>query len=151
MSKHLSSEQISDWMAGERSSVVAEQAAQHVHDCGECAAEIERLTESLAMFRVAVRETAGTFTERQRVFGIPKRRVAVLWATAAAALVTLAIIPVYQGQQNRHKAEIARQDAVLMEQVNAGLSENVASPLKPLEKMVSWGPNAKTASETRTN
>lgn len=136
MSRHLSSDQIAEWMLGAPSA----DAAQHVRECGECSTEIDRLTESLSMFRGAVRETA----ESQKVLQLPnqmaKRRVAVLWATVAAALVSLAVLPIYHGKK---VAETARQDAELMEQVNLELSLDVASPMKPLQKMVSWGPDAR--------
>jgi hypothetical protein len=147
MSEHLSSEQIADWMIGDR----ALGAVQHVRACAECECRLEQLQETLGMFRGAVRETAGSFDELQQVFQIPRRRMGVMWATVAAALVTLVAIPVYQVEERRHQAAAAaQQDAELMEQVNAELSEDVAGPMKPLEKMVSWGPAAKSAGEKRT-
>jgi hypothetical protein len=146
MSEHLSSEQIADWMIRDR----AAGAMQHVRACAECERRVEQLQETLGMFRGAVRETAGSFDERQRVFEVPRRRMGVMWTTVAAALVTLAAIPVYQLQERRHQAAAAaQQDAELMEQVNADLSEGVARPMKPLEKMVSWGPAAKSVGEKR--
>jgi ribosome-binding ATPase YchF (GTP1/OBG family) len=148
MSEHLSSEQIADWMLGDR----AAEAMQHVRACAECERRVEQLEETLGMFRGAVRETADSFDERQRVFEIPRRRMGVMWATLAAALVTLVAIPVYQVQerhQHQAAAAVVQQDAELMEQVNAELSEDVARPMKPLEKMVSWGPAAKSLGEKR--
>lgn len=147
MSEHLTSEQIAEWMIGGREV----EAAQHVETCAECQRQVDQLQETLGMFRGAVRETAGSLGERQRVFQLPRRRVAVLWATVAAALVTLAIVPAYEVQARRLKAaETARQDAELLEQVNAELSEDIAGPMKPLEKMVSWGPAARIVPEKRT-
>ena len=151
MSEHLSSEQIADWMIGVR----AAEAVQHVRACAECERRVDQLQETLGMFRGAVRETAGSFDERQRVFQLPHRtgvlRMGVMWATVAAALVTLVAIPVYQLQERQHQAAAAaqQQDAELMEQVNAELSEDVARPMKPLEKMVSWGPAAKNVGKKR--
>jgi hypothetical protein len=147
MSEHLSSEQISDWMIGDR----AAEAVQHMRTCTECESRVERLEETLGMFRGAVRETAGSFEERQQVFQLPRRRIRVMWATVVAALVTLVAVPVYQVQEHQRQAAAAaqQQDAELMEQVNAELSQDVAAPMKPLEKMVSWGPAAKSAGEKR--
>jgi hypothetical protein len=149
MSEHLSSEQIVNWMIEDHS---AEQV-EHVGVCAECAAAVERLEQSLGMFRVAVRETAQQLGESQKVFHLPRRPKAVLWLTAgltaAAVLVSLTALPVYKVQQEQRKAEMARQDAELMEQVDAELSEGVAAPMRPLEKMVSWGPAAKQSVEKR--
>lgn len=145
MSEHLSSEQIADFVAG----IVPAKAAQHVSQCRECSGEVQRFSESLQMFRMAVRETGSGYGDRQRVLTMPKRRRAVIWATIAAALVTLLAAPTYQFRQTQRKAEVARQDSELMDEVNAGLSEDVASPMKPLEKMVTWGPDAKKAGEVR--
>ncbi len=117
-----------------------------MEECAECAAQVNTLRESLGMFRGAVRETAGNLADRRIVDEVPRRRMAVLWLTAAAALVTITVLPIYKVKENRQKAEIVRQDAELMEQVNAGLSEGVAAPMKPLEKMVKWGPAAEARS-----
>jgi predicted anti-sigma-YlaC factor YlaD len=146
MNQHLSSKRIAGWTIEDHSA----EEVQHIQECTECAAQVERLAETLGMFRVAVRETAANFVEQRQVLQMPRRRMAVLWLTVAAALMTLAVVPVYRVQENRQKAaEMARQDAELMEQVNAELSEGVAAPMKPLEKMVSWGPTAKSAGEER--
>jgi hypothetical protein len=147
MSEHLSSEQITDWLIGERPA----EAVQHARVCPECAAQVAQLSETLDMFRGAVRETAGSFGEGRKVFLVPRRRTAVMWATVAAALVTLVALPAYQVREKKHRAaEMAQQDSELMEQVNAELSEGVARPMRPLEKMVSWGPAAKAVAEKRT-
>jgi hypothetical protein len=139
MSEHLTSEQISNWAIGLRNDAME----QHASECRACMAEIERLQESLGMFRAAVRAKAGELAGSQKVLRVPKRRMAVIWLTAVAAVVTLTVLPVYKVQEHRQRAaETARQDAELMEQVNSELSQDVAEPMKPLEKMVSWGPAA---------
>jgi hypothetical protein len=146
MSEHLSSEQITDWMTGNRPT----DAVQHIRDCATCELHVERLQETLGMFRGAVRETADSFEERQKVFQVPRRRMRVMWATVAAALVTLVAIPVYEVQDARQRAAAtAKQDAELLDQVNAELSQSVGTPMKPLEKLVSWGPAAKDTVEKR--
>jgi hypothetical protein len=151
MSQHLSSQEILDWMNGEYSS----EAGRHVRECPECAAQIERLTDTLAMFRGSVRETAEQIGQGQMVFRMPRRTTAWRWAAAAAALLILASVPIYEYQQNASRqarqkaAELARQDKELMEQVDAELSEGVAAPMKPLEKMVSWRKESGNQQELR--
>jgi hypothetical protein len=140
MTRHLSSQQILEWMNGER----AVEAEQHVRDCAECGQRVDRLRESLELFRGSVRETAeNNFearSEGQTVLRMPRRRTALRWLTAAAAVILLAGLPIFKVQEDRQRAaEVARQDAELMREVDAELSSEVAAPLKPLEKMVSWG------------
>ncbi len=61
------------------------------------------------------------------------------WALAAAALLVLAAVPVYRSVQDRQRqAEIARADALLLEQVDAEVSRAVPRPMEPLAKLVSW-------------
>jgi hypothetical protein len=146
MNQHLSSQQILEWMNGENSPG----AKLHVGECAECAAQVERLAGSLQMFRDAVREVADRSGEGQTVLRMPRRRMALRWITAAAALVMLAGVPIFKVQEDRHRAaELARQDAELLDEVNAELSSGVAEPMKPLQKMVIWGSETTKRAETR--
>ena len=131
MSQHLSSQQILDWMNGDYSP----EADRHVRECADCAAQVESLTDTLAMFRSSVREASAGISEQQVVLRMPARKFSWRWLPVAAALVVLAGVPVYKVQQQARQkaAEVARQDAELMEQVDAELSAEVASPMKPLE------------------
>lgn len=47
MNQHLSSEQVSRWMVGERTSEVV----RHARDCSHCRAELDRLERALMLFR----------------------------------------------------------------------------------------------------
>ena len=61
------------------------------------------------------------------------------WALAAAALLVLAVVPIYRNAQDRQRqAEIARADTLLLEQVDAEVSRAVPRPMEPLVKLVSW-------------
>ena len=61
------------------------------------------------------------------------------WALVAAALLVLAAIPIYRNAQDRQRqAEIARADALLLEQVDAEVSRAVPRPMEPLVKLVYW-------------
>jgi len=60
------------------------------------------------------------------------------WATAAAALLGIAAVPVYRHQrEDARRAELAR-DAILLQQVDAEVSEAVPTSMAPLVKLVSW-------------
>jgi hypothetical protein len=75
----------------------------------------------------------------------------VRWALVAAALLVLAAVPVYRNVQDRQRqAEIARADALLLEQVDAEVSRAVPRPMEPLVKLVSWDFSATDGSDEKT-
>src|SRR5262245_5518235 len=112
MSQHLSSEQISEWMAGERTA----QMKDHLGQCPECSAEIARVEAALATFRSSVREWSDQQSSpeiaRTWITGRESRALLlqpVRWALIAAALLMLAAIPIYQGaKEKQRRAEAAR-------------------------------------------
>lgn len=128
------------------------EASRHLHACEKCSAEVEKLTSALGMFRGAVRESAEKFGERQRVFAMPRRSMAFRWVAAAAAIVILAGLPIYRvkvEQERQLAAQMAREDAELLSQVDAELSAGVAGPMKPLQKMVAWTSESKASTAAR--
>ena len=142
MSQHLSSQEISQWMIGERTP----QQEQHVRQCPECGAEVARMEAALALFRGSVRHWSDgqSRAEPPAVESIlPTRRgpriQPMRWALVAAALLVLAAVPIYRNAQERQRqAEIARADTLLLEQVDAEVSRAVPRPMEPLAKLVSW-------------
>ncbi len=142
MSQHLSSQEVSQWMIGERTP----QQEQHVRQCSECGAELARLEAALALFRGSVRHLSGRQSQAEPpdISNIlPARRgpriQPMRWALVAAALLVLAAVPVYRNTQDRQRqAEIARADALLLEQVDTEVSRTVPRPMEPLVKLVSW-------------
>ncbi|MGD0670005.1 MAG: hypothetical protein ABSB23_20900 [Bryobacteraceae bacterium] len=137
MSGHLSSVEISEWLAGIRDP----DAERHLAECAGCAAELERAREPLARFGAATRAWCAAETPAPRpepmASAVRRRRslTAMRIALAAAAALMVAA-PVYQHHQ--HAIEMARQDEVLLEQVQAEVSRSVPEPMQPLEKLVAW-------------
>ena len=138
MNQHLSSDQIARWMAGERTA----SEEQHASQCAECGAELARMEAALALFRGSVREWS-----EQESAGRPRawvaqrepRALVLRWAMVAAALLMLVWVPIYQGaKEKQRKAELARADAALLEQVDAEISRAVPAPMEPLIKLVAW-------------
>ena len=93
--------------------------------------------DSLDGFRAVVNEdaeryprpTLRTILEREQAV----KRSGLRWSLAAAAVtLTLAVIPAYQHRQREREAAQARADALLMEQVNAGLARPVPRAMAPL-------------------
>jgi hypothetical protein len=142
MSQHLSSREISRWMIGERTP----QQERHARECSECGAELARMEAALGLFRGSVRHWSDRQVRVPRLLaptrgsrGYPARPLPVRWALAAAALLVLAAVPIYRNAQERQRqAEIARADALLLEQVDAEVSRAVPRPMEPLAKLVSW-------------
>ena len=135
MSQHLSSQEISQWMIGERTP----QQEQHVRQCSQCGAELARLEAALALFRGSVRHWSGRQSRVPWPLAPGPRPLPVRWALGAAALLVLAAVPIYRNAQDRQRqAEIARADALLLEQVDAEVSRAVPRPMEPLVKLVSW-------------
>jgi hypothetical protein len=142
MSQHLSSPEVSQWMIGERTP----QQEQHVRQCPECGAELARMEAALGLFRGSVRHWSDRqvsvprpLTPTRGSRGYPARPLPVRWALAAATLLLLAAVPIYRNVQVRQRqAEIARADALLLEQVDAEVSRAVPRPMEPLAKLVSW-------------
>jgi hypothetical protein len=98
--------------------------------------------EAMSRFRDAVHqegersESPGlqAILERDR----PGKGLWLRWAAASAMALMLGAIPVYEREQQRQReAEQEKADAVLMEQVNAGLARSVPRAMSPL---MSWTP-----------
>lgn len=81
MSQHLSDEQISNWMIGERT---ADDEA-HVRECAECRCEVRRMEETFGLFRESLPPLAyARGSERGRSV-----RIAVALAASTLAAVVL--------------------------------------------------------------
>jgi hypothetical protein len=137
MSGHLSSVEISEWLAGIRTSG----AERHLAECAGCAAELERAGEPLALFGVATRAWCAAEPPApwpQPIELAVRRRglFAGVRVALAAAAVLLVAAPVYL--QHQRAIERARQDEALLEQVQTEISRSAPEPMQPLEKLVAW-------------
>jgi anti-sigma factor RsiW len=155
MTRHLSSVEISEWVAGARS----RRSEDHLHECAECRGELARLQETLSDFRASVREWSAQgaaapilkvrdrtsaasvvpgFKELHRAYFPPRLR----WALIAAAIVLLAVIPIYRANRLQPTPDSSLDDAVLLEQIDEGVSRSVPAPMEPLTTLVSEGSTA---------
>jgi thiamine biosynthesis protein ThiC len=151
MKQHLTSEEISKWIAGVRTA----QMEEHARECPQCHAEIVRTEAALSMFRSSVRqwsdrqgspELASAWKAGRQRFPVQPMR----WALIAAALLMLVTIPIYQGaMEKQRRAETAKADALLLEQVDAGVSRAVPQPMEPLLRLVTWDATPKETEEGR--
>jgi hypothetical protein len=135
MNSHLSPEQISRWMLGERTP----QEEQHVRECPQCGDEVANFQTALTAFRGSVRD----WSDRQRTARpvLPVLRARPLrWVWIAVTVLLLAAIPMYREDRQR-KAERARADGALLEQVDTQVSRAIAAPMEPLAKLMTWNQN----------
>jgi len=140
MNVHLSQDQISQWISGDRSG----ESARHLEGCAACSDEVTRLESALAGFRESVQAWPAPPPSLPHPRSAP--RVA-RWVLAAAVLAATVAAPVYW--RHRAQAQAARADATLLQQVDAEVSEAVPSPMQPLVQLVSWNASAKESGETQ--
>jgi hypothetical protein len=148
MIEHLSAEQISQWMIGERTP----QLQRHVAVCEECRAELEQLQTALSQFRTAMRAPASSILPP--AWREPAPRSGWLsWprmVLATAAVVVLVALPItWRTRERERAAEAALADSQLLERVDSAISQAVPEPMEPLVTLVTWntssaqsGPNA---------
>jgi hypothetical protein len=83
MNRHLSSERIASWMAGERTA----EDERHVRECAACAGEVERLAETFALFR----ESGERWSEHWYGRDVVRRRGGSRRLAIAGALAALLV------------------------------------------------------------
>ena len=136
---HLSSKQISEWTLGERNAEVK----RHLESCCTCHEEVLHLQEGLRAFRQSARDWA----ERdQRSFAMvearPRRTASpVLWAWAAAALVTVGLVwgPVYLDKRHARSEAQNAQDSLLLDRVHQSLTRTVPQSMEQLMALMNEG------------
>ena len=126
MSQHLSGEQVSAWVAGDRPAAVAE----HCAACPACRDEVTRFEGALAGFRDGVR----LISVPRPAFESPEHRwrLAPRWALAGVVAAVLIAIPFYR-PGSPAPGEIS--DSMLFDQVNAQLARRVPGAMEPLSAL----------------
>src|SRR5262249_43569594 len=103
MRRHLTSEQIADWLAGER----AADTERHVRQCLSCRTEVEALAETMAQFR----ESSARWSAHQMVSTARSRRSGRSIWLAGAVAASIAIGALLVGRP----APVAPKDAPFVE------------------------------------
>ena len=134
MRTHLSAHEVDAWIIGESTS----QLADHVRECPDCAAEVERAAGPLLLFGGAVRafgqqqmRPMGHWTNARNSGWTGLFRFGM--AVAVAAMMLLVAVPVYRHGQNTRQAV---QDEALLRQVQSELQKSVPAPMEPLAKLM---------------
>jgi hypothetical protein len=131
MNEHLTSRQISEFVAGLAGPAIGE----HLHQCEACRSEVERFNETLGLFRQSVRQWSA---EREQPHPAMRthRKVTLQhlgWTAAlAACLIAGLAIPHDKGVKPA-PALPTMSDAELLVQVDRDLSEAVPPSMLPIE------------------
>jgi len=139
MNRHLSSEDFSEWIIGEPGQRTPERE-QHLRECAECAAELNRIQAPMALLRGAVREWSaaedrGMVPIAGRVSTM--RRTGGLWLRLAATAAALAVlIAIGIEGRNWRAAGIDREDEILLGQVQAAVSRPVPATMQPVYNLM---------------
>jgi hypothetical protein len=125
MNQHLSNEQISEWIAGERTA----ETQRHIRECPVCDAELAGFESGLSAFGHAVRQWAVQKEMHPKPQELPN--ASWRWALGAAAILTLALLPAYW-QGEAPISAVQDDDARLLENIDIHLSRTVPSSMEPL-------------------
>jgi hypothetical protein len=157
MREHLTAKEISRWLVEGPGS----DDAAHVRSCPSCAAKLAEVRAPLSVFRSAVvawseGQTAAPAREPAGWVGLAERLNFMNWvpafglALALAVLAALLVGPSIKRQvPTQAKAPVAPiSDGVLMEQVDAEVSETVPDAMAPLTDLVAWDSDEAPAQKT---
>ena len=152
MIEHLSAEQISQWIIGDRPLELQE----HVAECVACRAELGQLENAISQFRTAMREAASY--EPPPAWRQPEPRPAPWFSwprlvLTATALLVLAAVPVtwrmrvHEQALRAQAAQTALADSQLLESVDAEISQAVPQPMEPLVTLATWNSSSTEQNE----
>jgi hypothetical protein len=133
MNSHLTSQQISEYVAGASGPAMEE----HVHSCIACRAEAGRLSETLALFRDSARRWSLEQESARPLIPVNlaaanNRRVTLRYLFLTAAVAACLIAGLTLPRQRAIKPVPAISDAELLVQVDRELSETVPPSMEPI-------------------
>jgi hypothetical protein len=151
MKRHLTSEDFSNWMIGEKTA----EHEEHLRSCGECAAELEKLQAPLLLFRGAVRDWSADqrvrVAQQTQAAGAARRHGwmgGALWTrwTAAGVGLVLALAIGIGGNQWRQEgalrveqARAEQEDEALLGNIQAAVTRPVPATMQPVYNLMAQG------------
>jgi hypothetical protein len=141
MKEHLSEEQISRWIAGDR----LPDTEQHLQECMQCASEVAQMKKALAAFHDCVIEWSSNRNDAEAPAwlipsdGQPRtnHKPLLLKLAAAALSISLAFL-MFQNYNKKRAMRAYEADVKLLEEVNSHIAQPVPASLKPLVQLVQW-------------
>lgn len=143
--QHLTQEQVSAWMLGERSAKVQE----HVRSCSACQSEVLLLGTTLLDFRSSVREWSQEHASPNVIplsAAMRDRLVTFnrLCLATAAVVVCILVGLTLRTQPPGTSPVNAISDKALMSQMDEEISRTVPTAMEPLVQLVAWQGDAHT-------
>jgi anti-sigma factor RsiW len=141
MSNHLSQRELAKCIVGRP----ARAELQHIGECPECGAELDRLRNTLTVFRNAVRHRIDERVASQPPLVVPLRVAEAgvstwRWTLVAAAMVMAIVLPFFintnQPQETADPAAIETNPDAIMNRVNLHLSRTVPAPMEPMMTLI---------------
>ncbi len=132
MNAHLSSQQVAEWLAGERNV----EPARHLAECAGCRANVDGVTQALSAFRESIHALSASRMRGEvqvraaQKMGLPP---ALSWLTAVAVVVLamVLLLPAHPVAVT----DSTRGATALLQSVDAALSRPVPEPMEPLMKL----------------
>ncbi len=136
MNRHLTSEQISAWMAGEYSSEVE----QHLADCAACRVEAALFKTTLTLFRQSAHNWADQNCAPARATIRHIERAPYRSAFRALCLAGAMLLVCYFADTVRQKISVhtLTSESALLQRVHSQIAQDVPSCLAPLDSLVSF-------------
>jgi hypothetical protein len=143
MKGHLSSKQISKYMAGCSSPSLE----RHVKECQKCAAEVDRMKMLFTEFRNSASALSVGYKEFKTSNPLQSpahsRKYTFLtlkWACAVFVLARIILSPISLNDRRREMEQL-KADVQLCKEVDAQVSQTIPEPLAPLMQLVAWDPD----------
>ena len=139
MNQHLTSDQISEWIIGERKPEIEE----HLFECAACRSELALFEKTLSLFRESAHEWSErqSFDERKTMARIRHEPVrtalnAFGWAAAAVLLIVASFSVHHRPPEQTASTAVSISDEALLERVDAEISQPVPAPMEPLRALM---------------
>lgn len=136
MNRHLTSEQISEWLAGEYSSEVE----QHLADCAACRVEVALFKTTLKVFRQSAHNWADQNCAPARATLRHVKRAPYRSAFRAFCLVGAMLLVCFFADTVRREISVRtlNSESALLQRVNSQIAQDVPSSFAPLDSLVSF-------------
>jgi hypothetical protein len=139
MSNHLSQDQFETCVLGQ----AGPSELEHIRQCPECSAEVERFSKGTALFRRVVQDVPGdSGALKDREFAtLPHASAGIpgwSWTLAAATLVAAIVLPFFISRPEPIASAPAEMSPeAVMERLNRHLAGTVPEPMEPMLSLIS--------------
>jgi hypothetical protein len=135
MSNHLSQDQFESCVL----SGAGRPELEHMNECPECRAEVERFSKGMALFRRAVHDLAADAPLQPASIVNPGWRWTLATAGAAASLVAAIVLPFFiSGPKPIENPRAEMSPDAVMERLNRHLEGTMPEAMEPVMSLISF-------------